>query len=61
MLFTVPTGDDVDEPLLFRDRVEEIERRKEVRRWENEVEIDGKAGECMVTFGVVKWYVEVLG
>lgn len=50
MLLTVPTGEDVYEPLL-RDRVDDMERRKELRRLENEAEMDGKAEERIVTAG----------
>ena len=51
MLLTVPTGDDVDESLLLRDRIDDLDRRKEVRKLENEVEIDGKAVERILSFG----------
>lgn len=60
MLLTVPTGEDVYEPLLLRDRVDDMERRKEVRRLENEVEIDGKAEERIVTVGFESWCVGIL-
>lgn len=51
MLLTVPTGEVVYEPLLLRDRVDDMERRREVRSWEKEVEMDGKAEERIVTIG----------
>jgi hypothetical protein len=56
MLLIVPMGDDVGDdaqelPMLSSERAEaEVDRRKEVRRWEKEVVKDGKLGVRMVTF-----------
>ena len=45
-------GDDAQEPrMLSSERAEvEVERRKEVRRWEKEVVKEGKLGVRMATF-----------
>jgi hypothetical protein len=53
MLLIVPMGDDVgDEPHMLSSECAEaeVERRKDVRRWEKEVVKEGKLGVRMVTF-----------